>query len=380
MRRGSRCGPDALSVGMPTVLRDSVRPVGGPLSNWLFLSFTRGRELMRGSRTASLVVLWALLVVPAAWAQSGITGVVRDASGAVLPGVTVEASSPALIEKVRVVVTNGQGLYRIVDLRPGLYTVTFTLPGFTTLRRDGVQLPAEFTATVDARLPVGALEETITVTGEAAFVDIRNSRGQVQFEQESLDSMPGTGRLAVLQQVIPGADLLRATDRSVGQLSDQASTNWSLHGAPASRPVVDGMNYQLAQLNQGVFVYNQVGFQEVVVETSGVGADRDTGGLQLNMIPKEGSNRFAGSASYAYVGPSLESSNASDELLARGLNPDRLGSLKKWRDTSGSLGGPIVQDHLWFFGAFRAGSIKRTATSCTSTRSSSRSRSCMCPI
>jgi len=310
---------------------------------------------MRGSRTASLVVLWALLVVPAAWAQSGITGVVRDASGAVLPGVTVEASSPALIEKVRVVVTNGQGLYRIVDLRPGLYTVTFTLPGFTTLRRDGVQLPAEFTATVDARLPVGALEETITVTGEAALVDIRNSRGQVQFEQELLDSIPGTGRLTVLQQVIPGADLLRATDRSVGQLSDKASTNWSLHGAPASRPVVDGMNYQLAQLNQGVFVYNQVGFQEVVVETSGIGADRDTGGLQLNMIPKEGSNRFAGSASYGYVSPSLESSNASDELLARGLNPDRLGSLKKWRDTSASLGGPIVQDRLWFFGAFRAG-------------------------
>jgi hypothetical protein len=310
---------------------------------------------MRGSRTASLVVVWLLVVAPAAWAQSGITGVVRDASGGLLPGVTVEASSPALIEKIRVAVTNGQGIYRIVDLRPGLYTVTFSLPGFTTLRRDGVQLPAEFTATVDAQLSVGALEETITVTGEAPLVDMRSTRGQVQFEQETLESMPGTGRLALLQQVIPGAGLLRATDRSVGQLSDRASTNWSLHGAPASRPVVDGMNYQLAQLNQGVFVYNQVGFQEVVVETSGVGADRDTGGLQLNMIPKEGSNLFAGSASYAYLGPSLESSNASDELLARGLNPDRLGSLKKWRDTSGSLGGRIVRDHLWFFGAFREG-------------------------
>ena len=310
---------------------------------------------MRGSRTASLVVLWVLLVVPAAWAQSGITGVVRDTSGGLLPGVTVEASSPALIEKVRVAVTDGQGVYRIVDLRSGLYTVTFTLPGFTTLRRAGVQLPAEFTATVDAQLSVGALEETITVTGEAPLVDLRSTRGQAQFEQETLESVPGTGRLAMLQQVIPGADLLRATDRSVGQLSDRASTNWSVHGAPASRPVVDGMNYQLAQLNQGVVVYNQAAYQEVVVETSGVGADRDTGGLQLNMIPKEGSNIFSGAASYAYVGPSLESSNINDDLLARGLNPDRLGSLKKWRDMSASSGGPIVQDRLWFFGAVRAG-------------------------
>src|SRR6188474_2247408 len=130
---------------------------------------------MGGAQIRSVVVVWSLVLAPAAaWAQSSITGVVRDESGAVLPGVTVEAASPALIEKVRVAVTDSQGLYRVVDLRPGLYSVNFTLPGFRTLRRDGIQLRAEFAATVDAQLSVGAVEETVTVSGEAPLVDIRN--------------------------------------------------------------------------------------------------------------------------------------------------------------------------------------------------------------
>src|SRR5687767_10837160 len=121
---------------------------------------------MGTSRTVSSVVVCLLAVLPVcASAQSSIAGIVRDESGAVLPGVIAEAASPALIEKVRVAVTDDQGVYRIVDLRPGAYTVTFTLPGFNTLRRDGIDLRAEFTATVDAHLSVGSLEETITVTG-----------------------------------------------------------------------------------------------------------------------------------------------------------------------------------------------------------------------
>ena len=301
-----------------------------------------------------------LLLLPvAAWAQSSIGGVVRDASGGVLPGVTVEAASPALIEEVRVAVTDGQGLYLIVNLRPGPYTVSFSLPGFSTFVRDGLDLPAQFTATVDADMTLGQLEETITVTGEAPLVDIRSSGGQVQLEQETLDAIPGTGRISTLQILIPGANLNRATDRSVGGTNDRPQTNWSLHGAPSSRPVVDGMNYQLNRLSQGVVVYNQAAIQEVVVETAGIGADRDTGGLQLNLIMKEGSNQFSGSGSYSFLGdgwwPSHEANNFSDDLMARGLNPDRMGSLKKWRDSSLSLGGPLVQDKVWFFAAAREG-------------------------
>ena len=312
---------------------------------------------MSCKRFASAVVSGAfLLLLPAAaWAQSSLGGVARDASGAVLPGVTVEAASPALIEQVRVAVTDGQGVYLIVDLRPGPYEVTFTLPGFQTFVRNGLELRAVFAATVDAEMVLGQIEETITVTGEAPLVDIRSTRGQTQFQEDTLQSVPGTGRLAMLQNVIPGANLNRPTDRSVGGLNDRPQTNWSLHGAPSSRPVVDGMNYQLAALSQGVMVYNQDSIQEVVVETSGVGADRDTGGMQLNMIMKEGSNVFSGGAAFSYLGPSNESSNISDDLLARGLNPDRVGSIKKWRDSSVSLGGPIVQDKVWFFGAAREG-------------------------
>src|SRR5688572_25080692 len=106
-----------------------------------------------------------LLFAAHAWGQvaAGISGQVKDTTGAIMPGVTVEAASPALIEKVRTVVSDGQGRFNIVDLRPGVYTVTFTLPGFATVRREGIELASGFTATVNADLRVGGVEETITV-------------------------------------------------------------------------------------------------------------------------------------------------------------------------------------------------------------------------
>jgi hypothetical protein len=121
---------------------------------------------------------------------SAIAGVVRDTSGGVLPGVTVEAASPVLIEKVRTVVTDDQGRYNIVDLRPGTYRVTFTLPGFNTLLREGVELTSGFTAAVNAELPVGALQETVTVTGETPLVDTQNVRRQTLLTRDLLDALP----------------------------------------------------------------------------------------------------------------------------------------------------------------------------------------------
>src|SRR6187397_1782298 len=115
----------------------------------------------------SVASLFLVLFLPAVvFAQGTIAGVVRDASGAVLPGATVEAASPVLIEKVRSVASDATGQYRIVDLRPGTYTVTFTLPGFSTYKREGIELSGSFVATVNADLKVGALAETITVSGE----------------------------------------------------------------------------------------------------------------------------------------------------------------------------------------------------------------------
>jgi hypothetical protein len=308
-------------------------------------------------RIASWVV-WGLvfLFLPVtAWAQSSVTGVVRDTSGGVLPGVTVEAASPALIEKVRSVVTDAQGLFRIVDLRPGPYTVTFSLAGFTPVRRTGIELRAEFTATVDVELGVGTLAETITVSGEAPLVDTRSARAQTQYAAETLESLPGNGRLSTLIAVLPGAVLNNEGDRASGALSDRSQTRFAIHGAPNAQPVIDGMNTEMAASNTGVFVWNGATFQEVVAETSGIGADRDTGGVQLNMIPKDGGNVFSGLANIAYTGPDLQSNNIGDALIARGLNSatQGLASIKKFVEASGGLGGPIKENRLWFFGAAR---------------------------
>ena len=307
---------------------------------------------MRFQRIARFVVVSLFLLPAAASAQSSITGVVKDTSGAVLPGVTVEASSPALIAGSSTAVTDSQGLYRIVDLRPGPYTVTFTLPGFTTVRREGIELRGEFVATVNADLAVGAIEETLTVTGQAPLVDIRSSRDQTQFEGETLDALPGTGRLSMLSALIPGANLTVQAQRAG---DDRSQTRFSVHGAPEAQPIVDGVNQQIVGCTIGCFVFSQLNIQEVVVESAGGGADRDFGGLQLTMVPRDGGNTFSGQAMISYTAPSFVSSNISEELLARNLNPDRLGSLKKYRESGAGVGGPIKRDKLWFFAAAREG-------------------------
>src|SRR5262247_2326825 len=136
------------------------------------------QDLIRRSSRPLLVALISLLLPAAAYAQAAITGVVKDASGGVLPGATVEAASPVLIEKVRTVISDASGQYRIVDLRPGTYSVTFSVQGFTTVKREGIELSGNFVATVNADMKVGSLEETVTVTGESPTVDVQSTRTQ----------------------------------------------------------------------------------------------------------------------------------------------------------------------------------------------------------
>ena len=169
------------------------------------------------------VALIAILMPTLAFAQASITGVVRDTSGAVLPGVTVEAASPALIEKVRSSVTDGTGQYRIENLRPGTYTVTFTLPGFSTVKRDGVELTGTFTATINADMRVGAIEETVTVTGESPIVDVQNTTQQRVLSHEIIDAIP-TGRSDKnLAALIPGVSIAGGISQDVGGTQDQVS-------------------------------------------------------------------------------------------------------------------------------------------------------------
>ena len=307
---------------------------------------------MNAQRIAGLVV-GCFLLPAATWAQQAngtIAGVVKDASGAVMPGVTVEAASPALIEKVRSVVTDGQGQYKIVDLRPGGYVVTFTLAGFSTLRREGLDLVAGFTATVNAELKVGALEETITVSGSAPVVDTQTVQQQTSIQRGTLDAIPTTRRLAQLNTIIPGATADSTTFHDVGGVGSDRG-QFAIHGQRSN-----DMTYNFAGLdskiaNGGNFIYNIHTIQEVVVETAAGSAEATTGGVQLNIVPRDGGNTFAGTMSTEHTGPALQSDNLTDALRARGLTAAP--SVRKLYDVGGGFGGPIKRDKVWFFGAER---------------------------
>ena len=150
------------------------------------------------------IVSVCLVVLPvAAHAQSSITGVVRDSSGGVLPGVTVEVNSPDLVGQARSVVTESNGQYRVIDLRPGTYSVTFSLTGFSTVKREGIELSGAFTATVNAEMKVGSLEETITVTGETPIVDVQSVRRQTVMDNEIINAIPGAKSYTALMVLTP---------------------------------------------------------------------------------------------------------------------------------------------------------------------------------
>jgi len=286
------------------------------------------------------------------WAQaaSGIAGVVKDASGAVIPGVTVEAASDALIEKVRSVVTDTQGQYKIVDLRPGTYIVTFTLTGFSTVKREGIELSAGFTASVNADLRVGTLEETITVSGASPMVDTQNVVQQKVITRELLDAVP-TSRTNYAA-LTPGAS--RSTDVGGSNGSDAGAT-FTIHGSRGgdTRRVIDGMRWNSMEAgNAGTgFYYDPTGAEEISIQLGGNSAEWELGGVQVNLIPKSGSNRYAGYFFAGYSNNSLNSTAVPDELKARGL--PTIGAVDYVADYSGSFGGPIKKDKLWFFTAQR---------------------------
>jgi hypothetical protein len=306
------------------------------------------------------IVISVLLLPGTAMSQtaaaSGIAGVVRDASGAVLPGVTVEAASPALIEKLRTAITDGEGRYNIVDLRPGTYSVTFSLSGFATLKRDGIELPSGFTATVNTDLKVGTLSETVTVTGEAPLVDTRNARKQTIVSQDLLNALPSSvknlNNLVALTPGFRGNEGFDVTGAYTGQIGA------TYHGKGGTNVQFDGMGIQHASGNQG-YNANAETVQELAMTTSGISADSNADGAIVNMIPKEGGNSFKGGATGLYSNKNLVADNLSDELIARGLKS--VNALNYIYDAGFTLGGPIKKDRLWFFGSFREWGNERQA-------------------
>ena len=303
-------------------------------------------------QAAGVVVLWVgLWLVPGlAFAQSSISGIVKDTTGAVLPGVTVEASSDVLIEKVRSSVTDAGGLYRIVDLRPGVYTVTFTLPGFSTFKRDGLEMASDFTATVNADLRVGSLEETITVTGESPIVDVQSARRQRTLDSELVQSLPTARGYAALAVLIPSMVVSGG-----GVANVQLSPGMVVFGGRGGRgnegrAQVDGLNTGASLNGGGVSGYRQdvENAQEVAITTAGGLGETEVGGPTINIVPRTGGNTFKSHAFFTGLTGGMQASNFTDELRAAGLRtPAKQNYIY---DSSYSLGGPIIKDKLWFYG------------------------------
>jgi hypothetical protein len=315
------------------------------------------RTRVASSRVGRVAVPVFCLIPSLLFAQAtgGIAGVVKDSSGGVMPGVSVEAASPALIEKARTVVTDSDGRFNIVDLRPGTYTVTFSLQGFRTVRRDGLELTSSFTATVNAEMAVGALEESVTVSGQTPTVDIQNVVQQRTLNRDVIDDVPvGSKTLVAMGVLIPG---VVPTAQDVGGTGGTSSAQISIHNSRGSEEqlLMDGMSYHTGAGSGGAFSAvraNEASTQEVTYEVAGLSAESETAGIRTNIVPKEGGNLFTSYTNFRYGNNGMQSSNYSPALQARGLtSPDALGFIFNLTD---GFGGPVRKDKLWFYTAFQA--------------------------
>jgi len=302
-----------------------------------------------------LAFVGVVLVSSAAYAQSAIVGVVKDTSGAAMPGVTVEAASEVLIEKVKSAITDSNGSYRIGDLRPGTYTVNFTLTGFKTFRRDGLELPSEFTATLNAELGVGALEETITVTGASPVVDVTTAAKVSVLDREAIDLIPTGRTIQGMAQLVVGVNLSLP---DTGGARAMQQTYMSTHGMSTSNTtvLVDGMMVNGLQGDGAIQSYfNDAMNSEVSYQTSGIGAETSSGGVRLNMIPREGGNRWNGDFKLSSRPGTWQSDNLTDRHQALGLTAGN--AIDRIIDYTLSIGGPIKKDKLWIFSSARYYSV-----------------------
>ncbi|MBI3494188.1 MAG: carboxypeptidase regulatory-like domain-containing protein, partial [Acidobacteria bacterium] len=305
--------------------------------------------------SALVSLAWLALLPAGASAQSAFAGTVTDDTGGALPGVIVEAASPVLIEKVRTVVTDNQGRYTIVQLRPGAYKITFTLAGFGTVVRDGLELPGDFTATVNAQLSVGAIQETVTVSGASPVVDVQSAARTQVINRELLDALPTPRNSQSFGYLAQGVRLSRP---DVGGAQQMEQVNMRVHGASQLHTTmqIDGMLVSPAFNDGAIQNYlNQAQFAETTFTTSSQGADVSAGGIRLNMIPRDGGNRFSGTMYFGVTAGSWQSDNLTDELRAKGLSLPT--GITHIYDLNPAFGGPIKRDKLWFFTSMRYMSV-----------------------
>lgn len=301
-----------------------------------------------------LASLALLLGAPIAQAQTtgSITGLVTDASGAVLPGVTITLSGDRLIGGPQTQVSDVNGTYRFDRLVPGAYNVKFELQGFRTVERPDVRISAAFVATINGKMEVGSVSETITVTGESPTVDVRSNVQQTVMNQEILEGIP-TGRDPwSLAKLIPG---VQVATYDVGGTQSMQQSSMSAHGSNTNDVSynIDGatVNWPGGGGGATMMYYDQGMFEEVNYMTSAIPAEQLAGGVSINMVTKDGGNQWRGNARYNFSNDSLQSENFAS---VRALNPSFLGNpTLKTYDLNLSGGGAIIQNKMWVNGTYR---------------------------
>ena len=310
-------------------------------------------------RIAFMLAVACVLLGNTALAQQNgsIAGTVTDASRAVLPGVTVAASSPALIEKVRSTVTDGKGLYQLPDLPPGVYTVTFSLAGFSTSRREGVTLTTGFTANVGAQLSVGDVKETVTVKGSTPVVDVQNVNQQTVMTRDVIDTVPTGKGWANFVPLIPGVVMSNASASLSQDVGGSTGFNFAMgaiHGGRAmdEQVVVNGMTVaSLTGPGETRTNFADGAVQEYNLDLSAHRADIPYGGIFMNIVPKEGGNTFSGGFYSSFGTNALQANNLDSHLIGQGFTVAN--QTKRLVDVNPALGGALIQDRLWFYGQFR---------------------------
>jgi hypothetical protein len=313
------------------------------------------RGVLRGLTVLSLFLLFPV----AAHAQATLSGVVRDTTGAVLPGVTVEASSPALIEKARSTTSDANGRYTIPDLRPGSYRVSFTLSGFRGVVQENVELSGTGIVTVNADLSVGNVQETITVTGEPPVVNLETTTRQTVLDQELVTAIPSSRTPFTVGVLIPGVRKGAFMSQDVGGSVVQEVASLEANGGRTAdqRMMVNGvaLSSMIAGGWGGGAVPNATGTSEFAIDVSGVDAQAATGGVRINFIPRDGGNRFSGTIFGSFAGESFAGDNYTGTDLAA-IDPatgrPRLpapNAIKQNGDFNPGFGGPVQRDKLWFF-------------------------------
>jgi hypothetical protein len=310
---------------------------------------------MKGTKALLAIAALVLALPGFAFAQAGaqITGIVRDSSGAVLPGVTVEAASPVLIQKVRTGTTDGNGVYRITELLPGTYSVTFTLQGFRSSKTDGIELTGSFVRTLNMDMAVGDVAETITVSGQAATVDLQNTTRQTIMNSEVMAALPTGRNMFNFGVLIPGVSLTTGglANQDVGGALGPNQLAMGIHGSQTTDQKMTMNGVSLSTMIGGGWgggtIPNTAGVQEILYDTSAVDASLPSGGVRINFIAKEGGNRFSGTVFGNFANNSMQGSNYSDRLQQRGLStPGDI--IRNWEFNPG-FGGPIKQDRVWFY-------------------------------